>query len=134
LVIRSSKSKKDIVQWPLEKGQIVQWPLEKGQIIQTMIYKPWTQKTKDWAAWTPQKTGGELRCSRRIRVRFMVFNAAVNNISVVSWRSVLLVEETTVPGEKHRPAASHWQTWSHNVVSSTPCYVSGDRHYHMKDK
>jgi hypothetical protein len=37
----------------------------------------------------------------------LVFNAAVNNISVVSWRSVLLVEETTVPGEKHRPAASH---------------------------
>jgi hypothetical protein len=23
-------------------------------------------------------------------------------------------------GEKHRPAASHWQTLSHNVVSSTP--------------
>ena len=25
-----------------------------------------------------------------------------------------------VPGEKHRPVASHWQTLSHNVVSSTP--------------
>jgi len=24
-----------------------------------------------------------------------------------SWRSVLLVEETGVPGETHRPAASH---------------------------
>jgi hypothetical protein len=23
-------------------------------------------------------------------------------------------------GENHRPAASHWQTISHNVVSSTP--------------
>jgi hypothetical protein len=30
--------------------------------------------------------------------------------------SVLLVEETRVPGENHWPAASHWQTWSHNVV------------------
>ena len=30
----------------------------------------------------------------------MVFNASVNNISVISWRSVLLVEETRVPGEK----------------------------------
>jgi hypothetical protein len=30
-----------------------------------------------------------------------------NNISVISWWSVLLVEETGVPGEKHRPAASH---------------------------
>jgi hypothetical protein len=38
---------------------------------------------------------------------FMVFNATFNNISVISWWSVLLVEETGVPGEKHRPAASH---------------------------
>jgi hypothetical protein len=27
----------------------------------------------------------------------MVFNATVNNISAISWRSVLLVEETGVP-------------------------------------
>jgi hypothetical protein len=48
---------------------------------------------------------------------FMVFNTSFNNISVILWRSVLLVEETWVPGENHRPAASHWQTLSHNVVS-----------------
>ena len=30
----------------------------------------------------------------------MVFNATFNNISVISWRSVLLVVETGVPGEK----------------------------------
>jgi len=42
----------------------------------------------------------------------MVFNATFNNISV------LLVEETSA---NHRPAASHWQTLSQNVVSSTPC-------------
>ena len=29
----------------------------------------------------------------------MVFNATFNNISVISWRSVLLVEETGVNGE-----------------------------------
>jgi hypothetical protein len=29
-----------------------------------------------------------------------------NNISVISWWSVLLVEETEVPGENHRPFAS----------------------------
>jgi hypothetical protein len=34
---------------------------------------------------------------------FMVFNATFNNISVLSWRSVLLVEETRVPGENHLP-------------------------------
>jgi hypothetical protein len=40
-------------------------------------------------------------------VRFVVFNATFNNILVISWRSVLLVEETGVPGEYHRPVASH---------------------------
>jgi hypothetical protein len=30
------------------------------------------------------------------------------------------VEETGVPGENHRPAASHWKTLSYKVVSSTP--------------
>jgi hypothetical protein len=42
------------------------------------------------------------------------------NISVISWWWVLLVEETVVPGENHRLAASHWQTLSHNVVWNTP--------------
>ena len=32
----------------------------------------------------------------------LVFKATFNNISVVSWLSVLLVEETGVPGENHR--------------------------------
>ena len=50
----------------------------------------------------------------------MMLNATFNNISVISWRSVLLVDETGVPGENHRPVASHWQTLSFNVISSTP--------------
>ena len=56
---------------------------------------------------------------------FMVFNATFNNITAISWQSVLLVEEAGVPGENHRPAASHWQTLSHNVVSNTPCHEKG---------
>ena len=58
----------------------------------------------------------------------MVFNATFNNISVISWRSDLLVEET---GGLHRPAASHWETLSHNVVllvlsESRTHNISGD--------
>jgi hypothetical protein len=37
-------------------------------------------------------------------IKVMVFNATFNNISVISWRSVLLVEET---GENNRPVACH---------------------------
>jgi hypothetical protein len=51
---------------------------------------------------------------------FVVFNATFNNISVISWRSVVLVEDTWVPGENHRPLASHWQTFSHNVHQLYP--------------
>jgi hypothetical protein len=32
----------------------------------------------------------------------MVFNATYTNISVISWRSALLLEETGGPGEKYR--------------------------------
>ena len=46
-------------------------------------------------------------------VRVMVFDYTFNNISVISWRSVLLVKETY-----RIPPISHWQI-SHNV-SSTP--------------
>ena len=55
----------------------------------------------------------------RVSVRVMVFNVTFNNISVISWRSILLVEETGVPVENHQPAASHWQTLSYNVASNT---------------
>ena len=45
---------------------------------------------------------------------------------------ISLVEETGVPGENHRPVASHFQTLSHNVVSSTLC-LSRLRTYDVSD-
>ena len=50
-------------------------------------------------------------CHVLIWVRVMVLNATFNNISVISWRSALLVEKA---GE------NHWQTLSHMIISSTP--------------
>jgi hypothetical protein len=47
----------------------------------------------------------------------MVFSATFNNISAISWRSVLLGEETGVPEENHRPTTCHWTTLSHDVLS-----------------
>ena len=44
-----------------------------------------------------------------------VFDTTFNKISVISY-PVLFMEETGVPGETHRPVASHWQTLSHNVI------------------
>ena len=45
----------------------------------------------------------------------MEFNVTFNIISVISWRSVLLVEKTT-------DLLRHLQTLSHNVVASTPTW------------
>jgi hypothetical protein len=68
----------------------------------------------------------------------MVFNATFNNISVRSWRSVLLVEETRIPEENHQAIDSHWQTSSHDVVPSTlrlsgirTHNISGDMYWYM---
>ena len=41
-------------------------------------------------------------------IDFLCFNATFNNISAISWRPVLVVEEAGVPGENHRPWASSW--------------------------
>jgi hypothetical protein len=72
----------------------------------------------------------------------MVLNATFNNISVIWWRSVLLVEETGGPGENHRPVVSHWKTmfmytspWSRFqlttlVVIGTHCIGSCKSNYH----
>ena len=66
----------------------------------------------------------------------MVFNDTSNNISVILWQSVLLVEETGLNEGNHWPVASRWHTLSHNVVSSTPRLSgirthndSGNRHW-----
>ena len=50
--------------------------------------------------------------SKILLVWLMMFNVSFNNGSAISRRSVLLVEETGVPGENHQPATTHLQTLS----------------------
>ena len=60
--------------------------------------------------------------SQRLVWLVYVVNATFNNILVILWGSVLLVEET---GENHRPLARHLQSLTHNVVPSTPPHQRG---------
>ena len=64
----------------------------------------------------------------------MVFNVTFNSISVISWRSVLLLDETGALEENHRIVASHSQTLSHKVVSSTPRHERYSNLQHKKEK
>jgi hypothetical protein len=71
-----------------------------------------------------------------IRGRIILFNATFINMSVISCSQLLVDETGRVPGENNRLVASHWQTLSHNVVSSTPRLngiqihnFSGDMHW-----
>jgi hypothetical protein len=49
------------------------------------------------------------------RVRVLMFNATFNNISVVSWRRVVLVEETGGPRENHIYHRSY-DSWMYNYL------------------
>ena len=61
-------------------------------------------------------------------VCLMVYSATFNNISVISWRSVLLVEETGGPGENHRPdklyLMLHTSLWSRLELPTCGKFVS----------
>ena len=69
----------------------------------------------------------------------MVLNSIFNNISAILWWSVLLLEESGVPGESHWPVSSYCQTWSHHELHSnfstlvaigTDCTGSCKSNYH----
>jgi hypothetical protein len=49
----------------------------------------------------------------------MMFNTTFKNISVISWRSVLLVEETGGSRENNQPVASHRQLY-HIMLYTSP--------------
>jgi len=53
----------------------------------------------------------------------MVFNATFNNISGISWRLVLLVEEAGVPGE-NRPNCRNSQQSNYHTITTTATPVT----------
>ena len=86
--------------WRFQRGN-QKLSIKRQHNTQVKETKKWYTKNKDW-----EKV-----------VWFMVFSVTFNHISVISRLSVSLVEDTW---ENHLPVGSRWQTWSHNVVSTTP--------------
>ena len=65
--------------------------------------------------------------------RVRVFNVTFKNISVLSWRFVLLVEETGIPGENHLDYTSPWTGFELTtlVLVGTDCTGNCKSNYHM---
>ena len=55
----------------------------------------------------------------RIKGYAMCLAPSSTILSVISWRSILLVEKNGVPVKNHRPAAGHRQTLSHERDSNS---------------
>jgi hypothetical protein len=52
-----------------------------------------------------------LKCSQLYLIDLidlLCFNTTLSNISAISWRPVLAVEEAGIPDENYRPWASNW--------------------------
>ena len=56
----------------------------------------------------------------------MVFNTTFNNISVISWRSILLVD---VPAENHQPVASRGRILYYHIMYRVVLAIR-TRNYH----
>jgi len=74
----------------------------------------------------------EISATKNGLVWFMVFNATFNNILVILWPSVLLVEETAVPGKKHIPLQNCFSGYKTELYiakySSPKIAESDDKH------
>jgi hypothetical protein len=71
-------------------------------------FRPHIQQTHSEINGIQWQTGNNQYKPLYIQLGGMVFNATFNNISVLSWWFVLLVEETGVPGENHRSVTMSW--------------------------
>ena len=61
------------------------------------------------------------------RIMVMVGNATFNNISFISWRSDLLLDDTGEPRETTKLSQVTNNLSSHNVGSSTPRHERGSQ-------
>ena len=96
------------------------WSYKTGDFLKVVQFRwifLWQDKKKgdllpQVTTWAGVSVLVMIRCNIslliKLGVKIMVFNVTFNNISVISWRSVLLVEETGLPRENHQPPASHW--------------------------
>jgi hypothetical protein len=80
------------------------WLSLRDHLFETTFWWQEERSLRKWS-WRHKVISQSLNNLFAKMVWFMVFNTTFNNISVILWRSVLLVEETGVPRENHLPAS-----------------------------
>ena len=103
------------------------WNMNKIEMNET-----WTmfirkmKHEQDWNEWNKQYWYRQWNMNKNDwfwLVGFIVFSATFNNISVISWRSVLLVEENGGPGENYQPMSQVTDKCYHIMVYTLPSSV-----------
>ena len=112
-VLHELNNKTQILRWPWENHQ----PVITNKLYHIIVYLVQVHLAGvGFELTTFVVIGTDCIGSYKSNYHTITNYSTFNNISVISSRSVLLVEETGVPGENHRTDASHWQNLSHNVV------------------
>jgi hypothetical protein len=74
------------------------------------IWPPRLEKKNHDCKFFTHRKSLDASCISEITGILVLLTYHIYNVSVIMWRLVLLMEETEVPGENHRSAASHLQT------------------------
>jgi hypothetical protein len=64
-------------------------------------------------------------------VDFLCFNATFSNISAISWRPVLVVEEARVPGQNHHHGKATAKLYSGNLLEQQAAVRNITLHRHI---
>ena len=86
----------------LDDTTIYQDITDIAKLISLAILKATTKTVFKWNTHSKLYLSS-LHTMRSLWFDFWCFDATFSNISAISWRPVLVVEEAGVPGENHRP-------------------------------
>jgi hypothetical protein len=98
-------------------------PFSSGRcIVGPSVYSFWLSSSYLQNSWIYVWNKGPGGSSLKIWFWFLVFNATFSNISAISWRPVLVVEEAGVPGENHRPCREEFCHRTRNYLQNVVLY------------
>jgi hypothetical protein len=88
-------------------GQLLTGHFGTGKLIKGVSIEDMLYIISYTCYWLSQQCHNPNLLNQMIFFQFLVLNATFSNMSAISWRPVLVVEEAGIPGKNHRPWASN---------------------------